>query len=279
MPRYPQPYIDLMTAGPFPDGIDPWAEAGRYFHQLHSEIISHMLGQIREPLLRMGYVAGRETSLQIAENRQPDVYVQRMGDDAPQSTAWNYAQAAEAILAEPGILLTSAQPELDALYIKDVEVGNLVTVVEVVSPRNENDHVMIRDYQERRSRLLGQQVNVVEVDLIRSVKRLIDDPLVAGYPYHVAVHLSNQPPRLIGMKLTEPLKRFAIPLRNEVTPVELQAAYNHAYTQTSLAWHIDGETGYAEDALTFPSTLTRAERMRLLKAVAAWQEQRQALLS
>jgi Protein of unknown function (DUF4058) len=169
--RYSDEYIQQLTPGPFPNQIDPFAEAGRFFQQLHSEMISHLLGQMQKPLLAMGYIAGRETSLQIAEQRQPE-------QSAEAKQAWNYAQAAEAVLAEPGLLFEGTEPELDALHIKAWETGRLVTVLEIVSPRNKTAAQLIRDYQERRTRLLQRAVNVVELDLTRSVKRLIHDALV-----------------------------------------------------------------------------------------------------
>lgn len=277
MPTYSQAFIDHMTAGPFPNRPDPWGEAGRFFHQLHGEIISHMLGQLRAPLLHMGYIAGRETSLQIAENRQPDLYIQRPTPPTEPAPPWSYAQAAQSIHAEPGVMLEAPAPELDALHIKDADSGRLVTVIEVISPRNKNDGVLIRDYQERRARLLRREVNVVEVDLTRSVKRLVADPLADTAPYHVAAHLYDQPPRLIGMALDAPLKRFAVPLRAAVTPIDLHPAYAHAYKRTSLAWHIDAETGYAASALPFPSLLTPDQHHNLTAAAAAWHIKRDQL--
>jgi len=56
-------------------------------------------------------------------------------------------------------------------------------------------------------------------------------------------------------------------------------AYAHAYQQTSIAWHIDAETGYADDALPFPSLLTDAQRDNLREGVSVWREERERLLA
>jgi hypothetical protein len=269
--RYSDEYIQHLTQGAFPNQIAPFAEAGRFFQQLHSEIISHLLGQIQKPLLAMGYIAGREASLQIAEKRQPDIFVRQQHEQIADSDTWNYAQAAESVLAEPGLLLEGTEPELDALHIKAWDTGQLVTVVEVVSPRNKTELAAIQDYQERRTRLLQREVNVVEIDLTRSVKRLVHDALVETYPYHVAILLYDQNARLIGIDFGEALKRCAIPLRGEVVAVELQAAYNHAYEQTSIAGHIQTETQYRPDALPFPTLFTPEQHKIILTAVKKWQ--------
>jgi hypothetical protein len=270
--RYSDEYIHHLIQGPFPNQVDPFAESGRYFQQLHSEIISHLLGQLQNPLLAMGYIAGRETSLQIAEQRQPDIYVQRQTHEPTQSRQiWSYSQAAASVLAEPGLKFEGSEPELDALHIKELETGRLVTIIEIVSPRNKTELSLIEDYQERRTRLLQREVNIVEVDLTRSVKRLVHDVLVDTYPYHVAVLLYDQTPRLIGIEYSAALKRCAIPLRAEVIPVELQAAYDHAYKQTSIAGHIQTETQYRIDALPFPSLLTPDQHKAILDTVKNWQ--------
>jgi Protein of unknown function (DUF4058) len=268
MAHYSQSYVQHLTQGPFPRQIDPWAEMGRYFHQLHSEIISDLLGQIREPLLMMGYFAGRESSLQIAEDRQPDIYFHLQYRPASEVSTWNYTQAAATVSAETGTLLEGLEPELDAMHIKEMNAGKLVTVIEIISPRNKKNTDEIEEYQGRRKRLLNQGVNVVEVDLTRSVKRLIPG---THYPYHFAVHLHDQPPRLVGINFGEALKRCAIPLRAEVIAVELQDAYDHAYRQTSMAVQIQNEIAYNAIDLPFPSLLTSNQKEIALQAVQDWQ--------
>jgi hypothetical protein len=58
---YSQEYVQHLSKGPFPEQIDPWAEAARYFHQIHGCMISELLERLRLPLLALGYVAARET--------------------------------------------------------------------------------------------------------------------------------------------------------------------------------------------------------------------------
>lgn len=63
-------YVECLKQGPFPGRIDPWAETGLYFQQIHSGMINDFLSTLSETLLMMGYLAGRERSLQIIEPRQ-----------------------------------------------------------------------------------------------------------------------------------------------------------------------------------------------------------------
>jgi hypothetical protein len=265
MATYSQAYIECLSQGPFPGQVDPWAEAAHYFQALHAKIIGRLLAEIREPLLEKRYLVGCETSLQIAEGREPDLYVLDQAEPSRQIPGWDYALVAEEFLAESGI---AVMPTMPALHIFDSKSGDLVTVVEIIFPGNkERDHVI----QEYRDRLVnGQKVNVVELDLTRSVKRLFEHHLTQEYAYHVAVFLPRQGTRIIHMPFGQPLKRVALPLRADGIAVELQDTYRHAYEVTTTAGHIRKEGRYTAE-LPFPSLLTDEQRQAALGAVADWQ--------
>src|SRR5262245_42102058 len=127
--RHTAVYIQHRKQGPFPGRIDPWAEVGRYFHQIHAGMIGDLLTQIQDPLIELGYEAGRETSLQILERREPDIYVHREGSAIASAPTWDYPEAAHQVLAEPGLAIDFELPELDAIYVRDFESGDLVTIV------------------------------------------------------------------------------------------------------------------------------------------------------
>lgn len=265
-------YVQLLKQGPFPGQIDPWAENARYFQSIHSGMIDHLLSQIQDPLLKRGYLVGKETSLQIVEGREPDLYVRGNIETLPQEMIWDYVMAATAVAAEPGLIAETR--DLQALHISDSRAGDLVTIVEIVSPGNKTQDLVIEEYQERRGRLLLRQgVNVVEIDATRSNKRLLQHYLTAAHAYHIAVYLPHQWPRVVYSNFGQPLKRIALPLRAEVIAVELQKAYDHAYQMAATAGHIRKEKQYTLEGLPFPSLLTDEQRQSALQAVDAWQKQ------
>lgn len=265
--------IELYEQGPFPGRIDPWAEMGRYFQQIHSGMIDHFLSQTRSTLMEMGYITGREASLQIAEGREPDVFIQRAMDAPLPALRWNYDEAATEILAEPGVLI-EADVSLQAVHIKSGDLGRLVTVVEIISPNNKTKPQLVADYRTRRERLLlDHGVNVVEIDPTRSVRRLLNDSFVNDFAYHVAVFIPGDSPRVIGTEYGQPLSRIALPLRGEVVPLETQAAYNHAYQLVTIAAQIHNNQHYSENHLPFPSLLTEVQQQEALAAVKAWREE------
>ncbi len=265
-------YVQQLKTGPFPGRVDPWAEAGRYFHQIHGSMIDHLVDQMQDVLLEKGYIAGKEVSLQIVEGRQPDIFVSREQDVTTRST-WDYEAAAMEILMEPGTAILSSESELHAIHITALETTELVTVVEIISPGNETHPQDIALYQQQRGRLfLSQNVNVVEIDTTRSVKRLLDHPLTNQHPYHVAIYLPGEVPRVIVSEFEQRLKPFALPLRAEVIPVEVHEAYERAYQRFAIAGQIQKEGQYTEDDLPFPSLLTGKQRHDAMSAVGAWQQ-------
>jgi Protein of unknown function (DUF4058) len=263
----------LYQNGAFVGQIDPFAEAARYFHPLHEEFISTILQQIQVPLLSKGYVAGRETSLQIAEGREPDIYVLRADFPDQRGLRWDYETAAAEVLAEVGVPVT-ADDALSAIHIRDAATGTLVTVLELVSPGNKTRDHEILAYRERRSRLLLEQgVNVVEVDATRSLKRLTANTVTQTVPYHVAIYLPGAGIRIIETDFGQALKRIALPLRADVVALELHIAYTRAYAQTVIAWHIQHEGGYSAATLPFPTTLNDEQIQGIMHKIEAWQSE------
>jgi hypothetical protein len=231
-------------------------------------MITYITQAIQPMLLERGYFAGTETSLQITQSREPDIWVFH---PHPPAVQLDYTTIAAALEVDTGIKLAWEVPELESIRIYEAQTGELITLVEIVSPTNKTSFAEIQDYQDRRRELLAKGVNVVEIDLTRSVKRLTDHSWVNRYPYHLMILLPSQSPRLIGIGYGESLKRFALPLRTEVIPVDLHTHYQEAYQAKAIAVQILNQTQYTLDELPFPSQLTDAQKQAALDAIHAWQ--------
>jgi hypothetical protein len=264
-------YNQLIEDGAFPNQIDPWAEKGEHFHPIHGQMISILLQVLRKPLRDLGYVIGREPSLQIAPHFSslPDILVESVQQERRKHL--DYRQALMEADLEVGTMLVKASLDLDRVLVRTVDSGEVVTVLEIVSPNNKTKLPEIEHYQIRREMLLAQGIHCVELDLTRSVKRLLNDPIAHDYPYHIAVHLNNGETHFIGMVLEDSLKTFALPLQSEILPVELDKIYRQAYIETSTPQQILRAKHYTEEHLPFPSLLSDEERKRVLAKVKAWQ--------
>jgi Protein of unknown function (DUF4058) len=265
-------YNERYLAGPFPNRVDPWAERGYYFHQLHGAMIGELMRRLRDPLLDTGYIATREVSLQISrKGQQSDLAIRRRQRFRAQPASAGYSTLAAKIEINPGTAIEWDMPELDALFIKRLSDGILVTVVEIISLSNKADRVKVRKYLKRREELITEDgVNIVEIDLTCSRSRLFVTADAEAYPYHIAIYLPLEPARLIGMQVEQPLDRFALPLRGEVLSVDTQATYATAYQEISASIQIDTDVGYQMGALPYPSLMTDEERANCANITAAW---------
>ncbi len=262
-------YVQLLSKGAFTGEIDPWSEAPHYFQQIHASMIGNIANEISTPLMRMGYYVGREASLQIAENREPDIFIQRAMNVPSTQPKWDYELAAVEVLADPGSSIDS-EITLDALHIYQHD-GTLVTVMEIISPSNKVSDENISDYRQRREKLVIEKgINVVEIDPTRSVKRMVMHPTVKHHPYHAIIYLQNESPHLVGMGFRQPMKRIAIPLRGEVIPVELQVSHDKAYQEVTTAAQMLNDGFYTEANLPFPSLLTDAQIHEAVQSVTHW---------
>ena len=262
-------YIEQLKAGPFVGRIDPWSENARYFHQMHGGIIEYILRQIQDPLLQMGYVASKELSLQIMGGREPDISVHR-GRTRLTDVAWNYDAAATALQVEAGIEVE--QLDLDRIDILQAD-GTLVTVLEVISPGNKTRLNSVEEYIARRDDLVYLQgINVVEIDATRSYRRLIEHYYTSLYSYMTMIYMPANNPRIIGSHLNEQLKRFALPLRQAVVPVEPHQAYQDAYQSAAIARQIEFNHDYALQSLPYPTLLSPAEQAECFAAIDVWRE-------
>jgi hypothetical protein len=163
--------IKLYQDGPFPGRVDPWAEDDHYFQMIHASMIDSLLEMTQRGLAEMGYFAGREASMQILEGREPDVFIRFALAPPKDAPHFSYELAAVEALAEPG-LVTYEESAIDAIYVRS-SVGDMVTIIEVISPRNKRDRNTIQAYRERRLRLcIERGINLMEIDITRSVIRL-----------------------------------------------------------------------------------------------------------
>lgn len=269
MVLYSPEYVEHLKQGPFPNRVDPWAEIGWYFQQIHAGLISHLVEQLDPQLMLMGYFLGREASLQVAQRREPDIFIESRRPSRKGLTRWNYQTAAEALALEGG-MAADDELDLDALHIRSLETGDLVTVVEVVSPSNKVGTMLA--YREYRAYMLHQGVNVVEIDITRSEKRLLQNRWTNEYPYHIAIHLPGETPLVIGIEFEQNLKSFALPLRAEVIGIDTQRAYDYGYRIVTVAGHLNEEGDYQLNKLPFPSLLTEVQKQELMNSVYEWKK-------
>lgn len=146
---------------PFP-GLNPYFES-RWF-EVHPSMIVYARNQMQRQIPH-GLHVSIEHGMTISgrpplddDNRQPDVSVWKVQQDTLLANApTNYA---------PPVCVEVAVPKPRHLTVRETHDGQLVTVIEFISPSNKHGGGAIA-YGQKRQGVISAGVSLVEVDLIR----------------------------------------------------------------------------------------------------------------
>jgi hypothetical protein len=159
------------------------------------------------------------------------------------AATWSPAGTGGIALAEPEIIVGDPLPER-WVEIREV-TGRLVTVIEVLSPKNKEGEGAA-EYRRKRNDFLRAGVNVVELDLLRSggFVLAVNPRLLrrrAGRPYTICATrapVDDGPVRhaVWCAGLREPLPNITVPLRpgEPPVPLELQPLVDQAWRDGGL---------------------------------------------
>jgi Protein of unknown function (DUF4058) len=128
------------------------------------------------------------------------------------------------------------------LEIREVGTGTIVTVVEVLSPKNKRTGEGKEKYDTKRQTVLNSTAHLVEIDLLRTGE---PKPIVGGVAsdYRILVSRADCRPtaELYPFNLQDPLPRFLLPLRpgDEEPIMDLQTILEQVYQEAALDLAID----------------------------------------
>lgn len=220
---------------PFP-GMDPYLEDRFLWPDVHSSLIAYIRENL-QPQIRPRYVAHIGERIQLAESRHsyvPDVLLlHQMREPAP-----TLAIAGE-MVADESQTTTYFDEERHVPYIEIIQrdMGEVVTVIEVLSPANKVGDG--RDqYLQKQAELLDTKANLVEIDLlgygyptVLARNTTITEP--ADWRYLITISRANRRKQLefYAVPLRERLPRCRIPLRPPDPDVvlDLPAVFTRCY--------------------------------------------------
>lgn len=215
-------------------GMDPFIENQRWqdFHQLMISGLAHELGRLIAPRYNV------QTERHIDIRLRADVAVSRGMADAEPRSPW---------LTQPDVgsrTLTATVQEVDEeqprIEIRD-EHGNLVTVIEMLSPANKERHRSA--YLANRNALVQSETNLVELDLLRSGRRMEADLPTEGYVILVCRAQGAGCHRCDAYEvgLRDRLPVIPIPLLPEDGDVgiALQPIFNRIYVDLAYRFNLD----------------------------------------
>jgi hypothetical protein len=203
---------------PFP-GMDPYLEHPNAWPNVHHRLMTAIADDLAPQLLPKYQVLIEERLYQVEAQDSilvgvPDVLVQQL---RPNSEASGVAVASPA--AEP-LSVTLTIPETvrqGYLEVREIATGQVVTVIEVLSPVNKRAGKGRLDYENKRALILSSTSNFVEIDLLRQGQPMPVQENLSRSLYRILVSATEKRPQaaLYAFNLPDPIPNFPLPLRPE----------------------------------------------------------------
>jgi hypothetical protein len=238
--------------GPFP-GMDPYLEDPAHWPDVHQRLITYIADTIGPPL-RPRYHARIGERVYILEPPHlfyPDVTIIRqpltVREPAPVYAA---TAEAETEVVDVPVLVTLPPVEHREPYLEIVHAagGEVVTVIEVLSPANKAPGEGHRLYRSKQQELLDTPIHLVEIDLLSSGLHTValSEEGRAGLPPHrYLICVRRGPERrrfeVYPIPLSRRLPRMRIPLKEPDPDVvlDVQAVLDRCYDNGGYADLID----------------------------------------
>lgn len=235
---------------PFP-GMDPFLENPAYWPDFHYTFINYWREAIADAL-PSHYEATLGERVYLIEQ---DPYAQKLGSPdiavlgRPDNTPGDRVQLSGAATLEAATLeaVTIPLPILEGptetfIEILHHEDHSLVTALELLSPANKAFPGRTQ-YLEKRMALLNQEVNLVELDLLRGGRRMpTSKPLPSGDFYYLMARAEQRPDaQVYSWSLPDSLPRLPVPLRapDPDILIDLGAVFTTAFDRARFGRRLD----------------------------------------
>ena len=200
---------------PFP-GMDPYLERPELWPDFHSNLASEIQAQLNRQITPR-YFARLSVSLTYEVVEIGETHFIRSDVSIHQLPASGETRAP--VLIPPAPVRSRIPMEvplrLYSVEIRKTDTGQLVTVIEILSPVNKRaGHDAYLDYRRKRRDLLRSPVHLIEIDLLRGGERPpLEDP-VPPAPYYVVLSRADRRPtvEVWPIQLWDPLPVLPVPL-------------------------------------------------------------------
>jgi hypothetical protein len=227
--------------------MDPYLERRGLWEEVHTRLVV-ALADALDPLVHPRYrvAVERRTYLALLAGDQlvgrPDVLVVE-GRQEPAAV-----MVAAPVAIAPPLVAELPMPEQIVeryLEVREVTTGEVITIIEILSPTNKLSLDGRRAYEEKRLQVLGSRTHLVEIDLIRAGEPMAMRVQGDGHRgnYRIVISRSHQRPQaqVYVFGLRQPIPTFPVPLRRgEAEPtVDLNALLHSLYDRAGYDLAID----------------------------------------
>jgi Protein of unknown function (DUF4058) len=231
--------------------MNPYLEHPRFWASFHFRLIGAIASAL-VPQLSLDYYVEVETRTYQSEDDDealligiPDAIVVSNSQDSNAAQPLSQAETAVATQTRPEkVSLPMVQPIQERyLEVRDSQTDAVITVIEVLSPKNKRAGEGRVAYEKKRRLVLDSATHLVEIDLLRGGNAM---PVVgqrSPTAYRILVSRSQQRPgaELYGIPLPQPLPTVPIPLKaGEPEPlIDLQTVVDQITVEARYAIRID----------------------------------------
>ncbi|MDJ0619446.1 MAG: DUF4058 family protein [Calothrix sp. MO_192.B10] len=228
-------------------GMNPYLENPLFWSEVHNLLIAGIFRRLN-PQLRPKYKVAIEK--RVYQTIDDDSLLIGVADVAVQNV--QKAQIPEPVnvaVASPVVEAVTVDLEMPEtvketfLEVRDVVTQEVVTVIEILSPKNKRSGEGRNSYIKKRLQILGSNTNLIEIDLLRYGKPIQQLPNNIQTDYRILVSRASKRPKadLYAFNLQNPIPDFPLPLReadNEPL-LEIQALINELYDEGNYDLVID----------------------------------------
>ena len=227
--------------------MNPYLEAPQLWSELHSRLIVAIADALNPQILPKYRAAVERRIYEMSDGESilvgiPDVSVTQGISRPSQDEISNNI----GMLTPQPTIVTLPMPEAvreSYLEIREIETGLVVTVIELLSPKNKKAGPGRIAYETKRQQVLRSFAHLVEIDLLRTGTPMPMLGQSAPSLYRILISLAHQRPRanLYSLSLQTSIPIFKVPLcRGESEPtLDLQRLIHEVYDRAGFAFVID----------------------------------------
>lgn len=225
--------------------MDPYLEHPSAWPNVHHRLITAIADYLAPQLLPKYQVLVEERIYQV-ENQDsiligvPDVLVQQLRSDVETTAVATASPSIEPLSVTLTIPETVRQGYLE---VREIATGQVVTVVEVLSPVNKRVGKGRVDYENKRAMILSSFSNFVEIDLLRQGQLMPIQENLARSHYRILVSPYEKRPQadLYCFNLQDSIPHFPLPLRSgdQLPLIDLRELLNGIYDRSGYGFVID----------------------------------------
>jgi len=242
---------------PFP-GMNPYLEQPSFWSSFHNRLMVAIANAI-EPQLSDRYYVDVETRTYQSDDDGgelligiPDAVVfsaEESKPSVPDTLVSDGAEISSSVALQeppnPEPVQVPMPLEVRERYLEIREVGSdaVITVMELLSPKNKQAGEGRNAYEQKRRSVLGSSTNLIELDLLRGGRQMEILGTPKTTPYRILISRGSQRPaaELYRVTLQQPLPNIWIPLKADEPEViaPLQDAFHQVFREARYGTRID----------------------------------------